>query len=146
VAEALAEEVLEVSDFFLGQRLELASQRSLRGLLCAGVTLDPSGSAWNVVSDCNRKENFRALDGEDLLARLRNVPATSWNYIAEGPEVRHIGPMAQDWHTAFGLNADSLSINSGDFDGIDLAAIQALERRTSELRDESRTSRRRWRR
>jgi trimeric autotransporter adhesin len=97
-----------------------------------GVTLNAGGSAWNVVSDRNRKENFAAVDGEDILLRLRGVPVSSWNYIAEGREVRHIGPMAQDWNAAFRLNDDPLTINQGDFDGINLAAVRALERRTSD--------------
>jgi hypothetical protein len=44
--------------------------------------------------------------------------------------------MAQDWDRAFGLSGDSLTINSGDFDGVNLAAVQALERRTAEQRAE----------
>jgi hypothetical protein len=99
--------------------------------LLSGVTIAANGSSWDVVSDRNRKENFLALDGEDLLRRVRGVPVTTWNYIVQGREVRHVGPMAQDWHRAFGLSADSLTINSGDFDGVNLAAVQALERRTS---------------
>ena len=95
-----------------------------------GVTMNAGGSAWNVVSDRNRKENFLTVDGEDLLARLRSVPVTTWNYIAEGRQVRHMGPMAQDWHAAFGFNADPLTINQGDFDGVNLAAVKALDART----------------
>ncbi|HEU4452472.1 MAG TPA: tail fiber domain-containing protein, partial [Longimicrobium sp.] len=74
------------------------------------------------------------IDGEEILARIRGLPLSTWNYIAEGRQVRHIGPMAQDWHRAFGLNEDDRTINSGDFDGVNLAAIQALEARTAELR------------
>ena len=99
-----------------------------------GVTLNASGSSWNVVSDRNRKENILELDGEFVLERLRDVPVTMWNYIDEGEHVRHIGPMSQDWHRAFALNDDSLTINQGDFDGINLAAIRALEQRTAALR------------
>jgi trimeric autotransporter adhesin len=104
-----------------------------------GVTLSAGGSAWNVVSDRNRKENFGIVDGEDILMRLRGVPVTSWNYIAEGRQTRHIGPMAQDWHAAFALNDDPLTINQGDFDGVNLAAVQALERRTTEQAERIRT-------
>ena len=48
--------------------------------------------------------------------------------------MRHIGPMAQDWQRAFGFSADGTTINMSDFDGVNLAAIQALEARTAELR------------
>ena len=109
-----------------GWRLYTNSSRT------TGVTLNAGGSSWNVVSDRNRKEHFQGVDGEDVLMRLRGVPVTTWNYIAEGREVRHIGPMAQDWHAAFALNDDPLTINQGDFDGVNLAAVQALEKRTAE--------------
>jgi len=108
----------------------------------AGVTMNAGGSAWNAVSDRNRKELFAEVDGEDLLLRLRGVPVTTWNYIAEGREVRHIGPMAQDWHAAFKFNDDPLTINQGDFDGVNLAAVQALERRTADLQRENVTLKR----
>jgi trimeric autotransporter adhesin len=104
--------------------------------LTAGVFISAGGSTWNAVSDRHRKENFAGVDGEDVLLRLRQVPVSSWNYIAEGREVRHVGPMAQDWHAAFGLNDDPLTINQGDFDGVNLAAIQALDARTAPLVDE----------
>jgi hypothetical protein len=45
--------------------------------------------------------------------------------------VRHIGPVAQDWHAAFPLNDDSTRINMSDFDGVNLAAAQAIEARTA---------------
>jgi hypothetical protein len=102
--------------------------------LSSGVTLTAGASSWTTVSDRNRKELFLALDGEDILQRLRVVPVTSWRYIAEEDRnVRHIGPMAQDWNAAFPeLGGDGLTINTGDFDGVNLAAAQALERRTAE--------------
>jgi trimeric autotransporter adhesin len=98
--------------------------------LTSGVFMNAGGSTWSAISDRARKENFASVDGEDVLARLREVPVSSWNYIAEGREVRHVGPMSQDWHAAFGLNDDPLTINQGDFDGVNLAAIQALDGRT----------------
>jgi hypothetical protein len=99
-----------------------------------GVSLSAGGSSWNVISDRNRKENFLGIDGEEILARIRGIPVTTWNYIDESRQVRHIGPMAQDWHRAFGFNDDDKTINQGDFDGVNLAAIKALEARTAELR------------
>ncbi|HYW10130.1 MAG TPA: tail fiber domain-containing protein [Longimicrobium sp.] len=97
----------------------------------SGVTMAAGGGSFNTVSDRNRKELFEVLDGEEVLARIRAVPVTSWSYLSEGRATRHIGPMAQDWHAAFRLSSDSLTINSGDFDGVNLLGIQALERRTT---------------
>ena len=104
----------------------------------AGVRLAPGGGSWTSISDRNRKENVEPVDGEALLGRLRGVPVTTWNYIAEGPDARHMGPMAQDFHRAFGLNgADSLGINTVDIDGVALAAAQALGARTTVLAEEN---------
>jgi hypothetical protein len=98
-----------------------------------GVGLNAGGSSWNVISDRDRKENFLALDGEDVLLRLRGVPVTRWQYRDEADRATwHVGPMAQDWHAAFALSGDPLTINMSDFDGVNLAAVQALERRTAE--------------
>jgi trimeric autotransporter adhesin len=91
------------------------------------------GTNWSCTSSRLEKENFAAVDGEDVLRRLRSVPVTSWNGIAEGPQVRHIGPMAQDWHAAFALNDDPLTIHQGDLAGVSLAAVQALDGRTRNM-------------
>ncbi|HEX2080203.1 MAG TPA: tail fiber domain-containing protein, partial [Longimicrobium sp.] len=97
-----------------------------------GVSLAAGGSSWAVISDVNRKENFLSVDGEDILARIRSLPVTTWRYIDEEDRaVRHIGPMAQDWERAFGFSGDPTTINMSDFDGVNLAAIQALDRRTA---------------
>ncbi|HEU4561622.1 MAG TPA: tail fiber domain-containing protein [Longimicrobium sp.] len=96
-----------------------------------GVQVNAGGSSWNVISDRNRKQDFLSVDGEDLLARLRSVPVSTWRYQDEQDRtVRHIGPMAQDWQRAFGFSRDGTTINMSDFDGVNLAAIQALDRRT----------------
>ncbi|MFL5383998.1 MAG: tail fiber domain-containing protein [Longimicrobiaceae bacterium] len=99
--------------------------------LTAGVQLASGGSSWSVVSDRNRKENFLAVDGEDLLLRLRAVPVSTWNYLSQDRSIRHMGPMAQDFAAAFGLGESELLINSLDLDGVNLAGVQALERRTA---------------
>jgi len=84
-----------------------------------------------VISDRDRKEGFLAVDGEDLLARLRFVPVTTWRYRDEADRsLLHIGPMAQDWQRAFGLGGDGTTINMSDFDGVNLAAVKALDART----------------
>jgi hypothetical protein len=103
-----------------------------------GVQVNAGGSSWNVISDRNRKEDFLALDPSDVLRRVRQVPVTTWRYIDEADRaVRHIGPMAQDWQRAFGFSSDGTTINMSDFDGVNLAAIQALDAEVQRLRAEN---------
>jgi hypothetical protein len=98
--------------------------------LASGVTVGAGGGSWSSVSDRNLKENFAAVDGEDVLRRLRAVPVTTWNYKAEGHAVRHMGPMAQDFSAAFRLGDSDTKIATIDPDGVALAGVQALDKRT----------------
>ncbi len=52
------------------------------------------------------------------------MPLTSWTF--KGQTVRHIGPMAQDFHAAFKVGADDKHIATIDEGGVALAAIQGL--------------------
>ncbi|HEX6747808.1 MAG TPA: tail fiber domain-containing protein [Longimicrobium sp.] len=100
--------------------------------MTVGVQVAAGGSSWAVISDRNRKGDFLSVNGEDILSRLRLVPVTTWRYRDEDDRSTfHIGPMAQDWHRAFGFTRDDRTINMSDFDGVNLAAIKALEARTA---------------
>jgi len=110
--------------------------------LSSGVEIAPGGGSWSSISDRNRKENFLAVDGEEILARLRSVPVSTWSYKTQDPSIRHLGPMAQDFHAAFGVGESELLINSVDIDGVNMAAAQALAERTDALREEVRALRR----
>ncbi|HEX8390912.1 MAG TPA: tail fiber domain-containing protein [Longimicrobium sp.] len=91
-----------------------------------------NAGAWTNVSDVNRKHGFAAVAGEDVLTRLRGMPISTWTYNTESSDVRHMGPTAQDFHAAFGLNgADNTHIATIDGDGVALAAAKALEARTA---------------
>lgn len=86
---------------------------------------------WHDVSDVHRKHNFLDVSGEDVLARLRTMPITTWSYKVDDDHVRHLGPMAQDFRAAFGLGADSTTIAAIDEGGVALSAAQALDARTT---------------
>lgn len=106
--------------------------------LTLGVALSPSGSSWSLISDRNMKENFAEIDGEALLQRISLLPMHTWRYIdQEDTRIRHIGPVAQDWQELIAgpldLNDEGLTINQGDYDGVNLAAIKALTERTGRL-------------
>ena len=77
-------------------------------------------------SDLNAKENFAPIDRREILSRLANVSVETWNYKFQSPNIRHIGPMAQDFAAAFGVGEDDKHINIVDAFGVALASIQAL--------------------
>ena len=91
-------------------------------------------------SDKTKKENFQLVDGEAVLGKIRGLELSSWNFIGHDPkEFRHYDPMAQDFFAAFGHDGvgqigTETTINSGDLAGILMIAVQALEKRTAELK------------
>jgi hypothetical protein len=91
-----------------------------------GVVLAPGGGSWSSMSDRTTKENLAPVDARDVLARVCTLPISTWNYEAQGAEVRHMGPMAQDFRAAFGLGVSEKLIDTVDPDGVALAAIQGL--------------------
>jgi hypothetical protein len=64
------------------------------------------------------------------------VPVNSWSYIGEQGNVRHLGPFAEDFRAAFGLGTDERSIGLLDIDGVNFAAVKALETRTEQLQQQ----------
>ena len=86
-----------------------------------------------LTSDRNAKDNFTTLDSETVLAKVAALPVTKWNYKADKSDVQHIGPMAQDFYTAFQLNGgDDKHISVVDEGGVALAAIQGLNQKVEE--------------
>jgi len=77
-------------------------------------------------SDRNVKENFAPVDRLEILERLAGIHIESWNYKLQNPSIRHIGPMAQDFASTFGVGEDDRHINMVDAFGVALASIQAL--------------------
>jgi len=106
--------------------------------LSSGVEVAAGGGSWSSISDRNRKEHFLAVDGEELLARLRDVPVSTWNYKTQARSIRHLGPVAQDFRAAFGLGESELLINTVDIDGVNLAGVKAVAARTDGLRTDVR--------
>jgi len=102
-----------------------------------GVTFKVDGSvmATNVVFSSSRelKESFAQLDPQEILNRVvTQLPVSRWRF-KEGSKAEHIGPMAEDFHAAFGLDSDDKTISMTDTSGVALAAIQGLNLQLVEL-------------
>ena len=89
--------------------------------------------AFDMTSDRNAKEHFAEVDRATVLAKIAALPVTEWNYKMDAAGVKHIGPVAQDFEAAFGLNgADDKHISVVDEGGVALAAIQGLNQKVDE--------------
>lgn len=112
---------------------------SSAAIVAESCLLQAGSNAWSTASDARLKEKFQQSDGEDFLKKIATMNLGSWNYISQNPlKQRHYGPMAQDFYAAFGKDefgtvGNDTTINSADFDGVNLIAIQALEKRTKKI-------------
>ncbi len=94
------------------------------------MRVDQSGNLYttgaiNPPSDRNAKENFRSINPREVLEKVAALPIAKWNYKVD-PTTTHLGPVAQDFHSAFTVGTDDKHIATVDADGVALAAIQGL--------------------
>jgi len=79
-------------------------------------------------SDRNAKQDFAAVDTRSVLDKVAQLPIQTWAYKAD-PKTKHLGPVAQDFHSAFGIGTDDKHIATVDESGVALAAIQGLNQK-----------------
>lgn len=91
-----------------------------------GAYLSGNGTTWTNASDRNIKENFGAVDNAEILEKIASLPISEWNYKEDDESVRHIGPVAQDFHALFGLGEDDKHISTIDPSGVALAGVKEL--------------------
>lgn len=94
--------------------------------LDAGGNLTIAG-ALTQQSDINSKRDIKNVDIESVLARLDQIQVSEWTYKTDEDGVRHLGPMAQNFHSVFSLGDDDTKIAPADMAGVALAAIQAQQ-------------------
>ena len=78
------------------------------------------------------KRGFHSVDAVSVLDKVAGLPISEWSYKADSPSVRHIGPMSEDFHAAFGLGKTDKGLTSVDTTGVALAAIQGLNQKLAE--------------
>ena len=107
---------------------EIFTQRDLS----TGVFLSPGAGSWSSVSDRNTKENFQGVDLARCPGAAVTLPIADVELQGTGCAIRHIGPMAQDFHAAFGVGEDDKHIATIDADGVLFAAVQGLHQMLTE--------------
>lgn len=118
-----AYEISEASTGVVGLRVEANGDVTIGGVLTEG-------------SSRTIKHGVHRVDVHDVLQTVRSLPIQRWRYITDPEQAEHLGPMAEDFHAAFGLGADDKHISTIDTSGVALAAVQALGDQVAELEAE----------
>jgi hypothetical protein len=98
----------------------------------AGAVLSTGSGSWTTFSDRAAKSHVLPVDPQEVLAHLTAMPLSTWNYNAQAPSIRHMGPMAQDFYSAFALGETDKGISVVDAQGVAFAAIQGLSAKVDE--------------
>jgi len=98
----------------------------------AEFTLDAGGNltiagTLTQGSDVAIKENFSDVDPNQVLQKVLALPLSTWNYKADDPSIRQMGPMAQDFFASFGLGGTDKGIQPYNLASVALAAIKGME-------------------
>ncbi|MFT5820842.1 MAG: hypothetical protein ACI8ZM_002090 [Crocinitomix sp.] len=92
--------------------------------LSMGVELLAGAGSWSMISDRNKKRNISLLTPLDYSAEFDSLNVLSWNYI--GHNTIHIGPIAQDFYSTFGVGEKPYLINMIDSDGATFLGVKKL--------------------
>lgn len=108
--------------------------RVLPGSDDATLVINPGGDvtvAGTLTQGSSRaiKRGFETVGAEEVLDKVSRLELTRWQYRADASGARHIGPMAEDFHLAFGLGRDDKHIAPGDIAGIAVLSVQALRQK-----------------
>jgi hypothetical protein len=99
-------------------------------LLDSNGTLRVTGQVFangvQLTSSKTKKENFKTINYQKILDKIDTLSIMNWNYKDQDPSIRHIGPFAEDFYTAFGLNNDDKTISITDEGGVALVGVKAL--------------------
>ena len=82
------------------------------------------------------KTNFTELNGDEILKKIDQLPITRWSYKKDDGKINHIGPMAEDFYTLFGVGLNNKGLSSVDTAGVALAAIKSLHLVNKRLKQE----------
>lgn len=78
-----------------------------------------------------RQAGLRRREQPGGVGKVAQLPIQTWAYKSD-PHTKHLGPVAQDFHAAFGLGTDDKHIATVDADGVAVAAIQGLNQKLEE--------------
>ncbi len=89
---------------------------------CAGLLL--GACTASVALDAAPVCAGRPADERAVLQKVAALPVSTWSYTF-APRERHLGPMAQDFHAAFG-GASERRYDPADAHAVSFAALKAL--------------------
>src|SRR5262249_34590157 len=109
-----------------------ATSVDVNGNFATGCQIPGGSGTVACTSTRAAKTDFERIDARTIYKTVAKLPIESWRYKGEQDTIRHIGPMAEDFRSAFHYGFDDRSIAVVDAQGIALAAIKGLAQEIDE--------------
>uniref|UniRef100_A0A7S3GFU9 Peptidase S74 domain-containing protein n=1 Tax=Palpitomonas bilix TaxID=652834 RepID=A0A7S3GFU9_9EUKA len=91
----------------------------------AGVSLASGSGSFSTLSSRSAKTDVKSVDEEEVSRQLHeNVGVYEWKYKDEEEGILHMGPISEDFYSAFHLSNSNRTISTVDADGVKIAAIK----------------------
>jgi len=108
-------------------------------LSAAGNLTIPNGTATAIahISSSSRevKKDFSEVNPADVMSKIQKLEMSEWSYkgeIHEEASGRHVGPMAEDFYSLFGLGPDDKHVAATDMASIALIAAKELQQKATQ--------------
>src|SRR5688500_5056684 len=106
--------------------------------LTNGCNIAAGGASITCASSRTLKSFFTPVDAEDVLTKLSGLKIERWRDNDEQGQPWHLGPISEEFMQAFGLGTDTLAIGHLDQMGVTMKAVQALDQRTRDYKQQIR--------
>jgi hypothetical protein len=105
------------------QNLNMPMPQQNPWMQVAGMGAGIAGSflTGGIMSSRDLKEDIEPATG--FLSKLKDLPMFTWKY--KGDTVKHIGPMAQDFHETFGVG-DGMTLQYGDMLSVIMGGLKEM--------------------
>lgn len=113
--------------------------REAAGVEAVAVTHDGQMRIAGTLAQGSSRETKHRIEPvrtRDVLSSLSRLEISRWQYRDDAAGAEHMGPMAEDFHGAFGLGADDKHISPGDMAAVALSSLQEMDRRSQAQSEE----------
>lgn len=97
-----------------------------------GCDLPPGSGTFSCSSSRTIKTAFETIEAGRWLERIQALPLSTWSYLGDELQSRHLGPVAEDFFALFELGEGPTSIGAQDLASLGLVGVQALAARDAE--------------
>ncbi|KAG1648418.1 hypothetical protein GQR58_029846 [Nymphon striatum] len=103
------------------------------------MTVAGTSTAVSHISSSSRsvKKDFANIDETEVMDKIKKLQITQWRYKDEAAKGKHVGPMAEEFYSLFGLGPDEKHVAATDMASIAIIAAKELQKKSDVITAEN---------